>query len=372
MIAGKLLKRRGKEMFENYDVENLKNIGISISILLLFLLVRKIFLKYILKFIQRLSKKARTPFFTHTFDSIEQPIGFLFIILGLYVALWYFPYIDQSHPMMIKIFKSLIIFTISWGLYNFSSASSVLFEKIRDRFDINLDQILIPFLSKGLQFIIVAITFSIIAQEFDYDVNGFVAGLGIGGLAFALAAKDAIANFFGGVVIILERPFSIGDWIQTTNVEGTVEDITFRSTRVREFTQALVTIPNATLANAVITNWSKMGKRRVTFHLGIHHDTPKQKIRDIVAKVDTFIRNHPGVHEESIFVKFDQFDVNSLEIFIYFFTKSTVWADYLDIKEEINFKILEILEDEGVSLAYPTSTLVVDAESNSTHELSSM
>ncbi len=359
-------------MFANVDDENLQNLGISIGILLLFLLVRKIFLKYILKFVQKLSKKARTPFFTHTFNSIEQPIGFLFIVLGLYVALRYFPYLDQSGPLVIKIFRSLIIITISWGLYNFSSASSVLFEKIRDRFDINMDQILIPFLSKGLRFIIIAITFSIIAQEFNYDVNGFVAGLGLGGLAFALAAKDAIANFFGGIVIIMERPFSIGDWIQTTDVEGTVEDITFRSTRVREFTQALVTIPNATLANAVITNWSKMGKRRVTFHLGVQHNTPKQKIEEIVKKVDAFIRNHPGVHEETIFVKFDQFDMNSLDIFIYFFTKSTVWGEFLDIKEEINFKILEVLEEEGVSLAYPTSTLVVDGESNSTHELSSM
>ena len=143
----------------------------------------------------------------------------------------------------------------------------------------------------------------------------------------------------------------MGDWIQTSDVEGTVEDITFRSTRVREFTQALVTVPNATLANAVITNWSKMGKRRVTFHLGVQHDTPKQKIEEIVKKVDAFIRNHPGVHEETIFVKFDQFDMNSLDIFIYFFTKSTL-GEFLDIKEEINFKILEVLEEEGVSLAY--------------------
>lgn len=359
-------------MLANYDVENLKNIGISIGILLIFLLVRKIFLRYVLKFIQKLSKKARTTFFTHVFNSIEQPIGFLFIVIGLYLAVRYFPYIDQSNPYIIKVFRSLVIFSISWGLYNFASASSVMFEKLRDRFDLKMDQILIPFISKGLRFIIIAITFSIIAQEFDYDVNGFVAGLGLGGLAFALAAKDMIANFFGGIVIITERPFSIGDWIQTADVEGTVEDITFRSTRVREFTQALVTIPNATLANAVITNWSKMGKRRVTFHLGVHHDTPKQKIHTIVQQVDTFIRNHPGVHEETIFVKFDQFDVNSLDIFIYFFTKSTVWGEFLEVKEEINFKILEILEAEGVSLAYPTSTLVVDSESNSTHELSSM
>ncbi len=359
-------------MFVNYDIENLRNIGISIGILLAVFLLRKIFLTSIFKFIQRLSKKARTPFFSHTFNSIEQPIGFLFIVVGLYVAIRYFPYIDQSNPLIIKIFRSLVIFSISWGLYNFSSATSVIFEKIRNRFDINMDQILIPFLSKGLRFVIIAISFSIIAQEFDYDVNGFVAGLGLGGLAFALAAKDAVANFFGGMVIIMERPFSIGDWIQTADVEGTVEDITFRSTRVRAFTQAVATVPNATLANAVITNWSKMGKRRATFHLGLQIDTPQQKIQEVVKKVDTFIRNHPGVHEETIFVKFDQFDVNSLDIFIYFFTTSTVWGEYLQVKEEVNFRILEILEEEGVSLAHPISTLVVDTESNSAHELSSM
>ena len=181
-------------------------------------------------------------------------------------------------------------------------------------------------------------------------------------MAFALAAKDAIANFFGGIVIITERPFSLGDWIQTSSVEGTIEDITFRSTKVRAFTQALVTVPNATLANSVITNWSKMGKRRVTFHLGVQHDTPKQQIQEVVQKIESFIRNHPGVHEETILVKFDQFDVNSLDIFVYFFTKSTVWEEYLTVKEEINFKVLDILEEENVALAYPVSTLVVESE----------
>ena len=133
-----------------------------------------------------------------------------------------------------------------------------------------------------------------------------------------------------------------------------------------------MTVPNAALANSVITNWSKMGKRRVTFHLGVHHDTPKQKIQEVVEKVDSFIRNHPGVHQETIFVKFDQFDMNSLDIFIYFFTKSTVWGEFLEVKEEINFRILEILEEEDVSLAFPSSTLVVETQSNSIHEISSM
>ncbi|MFP3359363.1 mechanosensitive ion channel family protein, partial [Planococcus sp. SIMBA_143] len=130
---------------------------------------------------------------------------------------------------------------------------------INHKYNVKIDHILIPFFSKALRLIIVAIGISVIAQEFEYDINGFVAGLGIGGLAFALAAKDALANLFGGIIIITEKPFTIGDWIKTPSVEGTIEDISFRSTKVRTFAQALVTVPNATLSNEAITNWSKMG-----------------------------------------------------------------------------------------------------------------
>ncbi|HWL26080.1 MAG TPA: mechanosensitive ion channel family protein [Ureibacillus sp.] len=346
----------------NYDIDKLTNLGISIGILLLFLLLRKIFTTYIFKFILKISKKSPTNFFTHVFNSFEQPIRWLFIIVGVYVALRYFPYLDQRDPLFLKFFRASIIFIISWGLYNMSSASSVLFEKIRDRFDINMDQILIPFLSKGLRFIIIAISFSIIAQEFNYDVNGFVAGLGLGGLAFALAAKDAIANFFGGIVIIIEKPFSIGDWIQTSSVEGIVEDITFRSTSVRTFTQALVTVPNAGLSNSVITNWSKMGKRGVSFNLEVKYDTPRNKLKQVAEEIEYTLHNHSGVHKETIFVKFDQLNTNGLRIFVYFFTSSTVWGDYLKVKEDINYAIMDILEQEGVSLALPISTVIVEKD----------
>src|SRR5699024_6731493 len=127
-----------------------------------------------------------------------------------------------------------------------------------------IDEILVSFLSRALQFIIIAMAISIVLQEFDYHIGGLITGLGIGGLAISLAAKDALANLFGGVVIVTEKPFTINDWIMTPSVEGTVEDISFRSTKVRTFDQALVVVPNATLANEAITNWSKMGKRRIS------------------------------------------------------------------------------------------------------------
>lgn len=343
---------------------DLADIGISIGILFLFLLFRKIFAKYIFQLILKLSKKSPTEFFSRLFLSFELPLRWLFLVIGVYVAVGYFPYLEQSNLLFLKIIRSSIIVLISWGLYNLSSSSSILFMKINERWNVDIDKILIPFLSKAIRFIIIAISFSIVAQEFGYNVSGFVAGLGLGGLAFALAAKDVLGNLFGGVVIITEKPFSIGDWIQTPSVEGTVEDITFRSTKVRTFAQAVVVVPNATLANESITNWSKMGKRRITFNLGVTYDTPKDKLETVITRIDDMLKNHDAIHQETIFVTFDKYNDSSLDIFLYFFTKTTVWETFLKVKQEINFNIMEILDEEGVSVAFPSRTLYVESQTD--------
>jgi MscS family membrane protein len=343
------------DLFHFYPV--LKDTSISLLIFFAFILLRKIFTKYVFHIILRLSKKTPNDFFSHLLLSFEKPFRWLFIILGIYVATDYFPFLDQSNPLFLKLVRSSIIFIITWGLYNLSSASSILFLAIKERFNIEIDKILIPFLSNSLRFIIIAISFSIIAQEFDYDVNGFVAGLGLGGLAFALAAKDTIGNLFGGVVIITEKPFSIGDWIFTPSVEGTVEDINFRSTKIRTFAQAIVTVPNSILANEPITNWSKMGKRQITFNLGVTYETSKEQLEKVVKRIEYTLRTHTEIHQDTIFVTFDRYNDSSLDIFLYFFTKTTVWGDYLKVKEEINFKIMEIIGSEGVSIAFPSRTL---------------
>ncbi|HEX6594114.1 MAG TPA: mechanosensitive ion channel family protein [Bacillota bacterium] len=343
-----------------FSEENLINSAIGLGIFLLFLLFRKIFAIYGFKILLKLSKKSPTQLLSQIFLAFEKPFQWLFIILGIYVSADYFPFINQANPFFLKLIRSSIIALLAWGLYNLTSSSSILYK----RFNEKLDDILIPFLSKGVRFIIIAISISVIAEEFDYDVNGFVAGLGLGGLAFALAAKDMLANLFGGVIIVTEKPFNIGDWILTPSVEGTVEDITFRSTKVRTFAQALVTVPNATLANESITNWSKMGKREVTFNLRITYDTPVDKVKDVVNQIEHLLQTHSEIHQETIFVTFDQYKENGLEIFLYFFTKTIDWGEYLSVKEEINFKIMDILESEGVSIAIPSRRLYTETETD--------
>src|SRR5690625_4558039 len=284
----------------------------------------------------------------------------LILIAGVYFAVGYFPFLEQSNNLLIHVLKSGVIFMIGWGLYNLSSSSSVLFSKINKKYHMNIDEILIPLFSRTLRIIIIAISFSIIAQEFGYDVNGFVAGLGIGGLAFALAAKDALANMFGGIIIITEKPFTIGDWVLTPSVEGTIEDISFRSTKVRTFAQALVTVPNATLSNEPITNWSKMGKRQITFNLTLTYDTPREKIEIVVRQVEYLLKNHSEIHPETIFVNFDEYKENGIEIFLYFFTKTTDWGYYLKIREEINLHIYELLESENIRIALPSRRIIME------------
>lgn len=197
-------------------------------------------------------------------------------------------------------------------------------------------------------------------QEWGYDVKGFITGLGLGGLAFALAAQDTLSNIFAGVVIITDKPFSIGDWIKTPDVEGTVEDINFRNTRIRTFSQALVTVPNAKLTSSTITNWSKMGKRRVTFNLGVTYGTSREKLEICVKEIKNMLEKHPDIHKETINVTFDSFGSSSLDIFLYFFTNTTNWSEFMKIKEDVNFKILCILEKEDVSVAFPSRSIYIE------------
>ena len=213
--------------------------------------------------------------------AFEGPLRFFFIALGLYAATIYLPLSPGQELLASKVFRSVIVVLMAVGLYNLADANSVIFRRIQTTFDIELDKILIPFLSNFLRIVIVLLAFTIIAQELNYDINGLIAGLGLGGLAIALAAKDGLANIFGGIIIILDKPFSIGDWISTASVEGTVEEITFRSTKVRTFAHALVTVPNSTLANEAITNWSRMGRRRITFNLGVTYTTPRARLKKI-------------------------------------------------------------------------------------------
>ncbi|QKS71589.1 mechanosensitive ion channel family protein [Paenalkalicoccus suaedae] len=333
---------------------------IAVGIFFLFLVFRKLFTTYVFKMIVSLSRKIPTDLITNILLAFERPMRSFMVFIGLFIAFVYFPLPDTYQAIFTQIFRSIIIVHVAWGLFNLASSSSSILTSVGKRFDVAEDDILMPFVSKLIRFAIVAMGLSIVLSEWGFEVGGFVAGLGLGGLAFALAAQESLGNFFGGVVIITEKPFAVGDWISTPSVEGIVEDINFRSTLVRTFSDSLITVPNSTLSNEPIENWSQMGKRRVSFNLGVEYGTPVARLRSLMTKLDTYLRNHEDVDQELIMVKFSEFQDSSLEILVYYFTKPTGWVDHLNIKESINIAIIHMLEEEDVKIAFPTSTLHVE------------
>ncbi len=326
---------------------------IAALIIIFTFFVRGILTRIVLNIIIRLTKKTRTELDRVIMLAFEGQLKVLIFIIGLFLAFNYLPLSPGVMIVLTSLFRSAIIVLIAWGLFNLAGNEAY----NRVSYLMKLEQGLAIFVSKGLRAIIIALAFVIVIQEWGYDVSGLIAGLGIGGLALSLAAKDALANIFGGVMIILDKPFAVGDWILTPSVEGTVEEMSLRSTRVRTFANSLVTVPNAVLANEAITNWTRMQKRRITFHLGVTYTTPRHKLQNCVNKIKDLLKNHPDVHPDLIMVHFDQFAGSSLDIFIYFFTRTKVWTEFLAVKEDINFKIMEILEKEGVSVAFPSRSI---------------
>ena len=209
--------------------ELLIKILIAFSILLGFCYLENCYYYY-LNTLLKITKKTRGDL-DPTFLGLERPVRFLLVIVGIYLALSYL--LITPNQQYLDVFLRLYTYFITWGVYNLADTYSGLFQRLIGKLGLDWDPILFPFISKSFRFIVVALAFTIIVQEWGYNIQGFIAGLGLGGLAFALAAQDTVKNIFGGLVIITERPFSIGDWILTPSVEGTVLDITFRSTKIR-------------------------------------------------------------------------------------------------------------------------------------------
>jgi MscS family membrane protein len=259
-----------------------------------------------------------------------------------------------------KLGRMVSIVLMGWFLWRLVDGLSVYALAQAKTTDSSLDDQLIPFVSKTLKLFLVVTAVLVVAQNMGYSISGLIASLGIGGIAVAMAAKDTIANLFGSVMLLVDRPFSVGDWIKTSKFEGVVEEIGFRSTRIRTFARTLVNVPNSMLANMVIDNIDARSKRRIKMRIGITYATSTDKMQQAIEGIEKILREHPGVDQEYSLVKFDNFDDSSLSIFLYYFSKSKVWADYLQVRQEVNMEIMQLLESLELEFAFPSRTLYIE------------
>lgn len=343
------------------SIDTLKYIGIGIGIFLMFLVLRKLITKLILKISIKISKRTNTQLNVKITEAFQEPLGVFFIVMGIYFAILYlgkaFSYDLDNNTLLNRLLNSSVITLTSWGFCNLTAEYSWLYDRLSGKLNSKLDKIVFSFLARIMKFIIISFTVIMILSEWGYNVNGFLTGVGIGGAAIAFAAKDALANIIAGFMIILDKPFSIGDYIRTPNVEGIVEDINFRSTKVRALDKSIIIEPNSTIANGTIFNLTRRKSRKIYFTIGLSYSTTKEQIEMCLTEIRKVLINNKNIRNENLYVNFHEFADSSLNIVINCLTNTAEYAKYLKIKEDINFEILEIVDRVGTSMAFPSTSI---------------
>jgi len=335
---------------------------ISLIILCVFLFLGKPISSLIVKILTYFTKKAHNTFTYKLIKTLNRPLYFLIGLSGIYLSFKYLAFPEPIAHTIGHLYKTSILLCVGITLFQLMNPIGELFGHFSHKLNLQFNRIIIPFMTKVLKFIVVALILTMIFSEWGYSINGFVAGLGLVGLAISLAARDTISNLFGGFIIITEKPFTIGDWVSTPSVEGTVEDISIHSTRIRTFADALVTIPNSTLANEAVINWSRMEKRQLTFNIELDIRTSRQQIEHCLTDIRSYLHNNNDVHQDAIYVYLQEMNTTGFNILLYFFTTTTIWKQWLKNREEINFNILNILENHHVQLAIPSQSIFYHEE----------
>ncbi len=307
-------------------------------------------------------KTTRVDFDYLVATAASKPVGYLLLIMGLAGACAVLPLPTKVALLVFGAIKVVASADVIWFLFRIVDVVAEYLARLTRRTESQLDDQLIPLLSKALKVTVVLVGAVTALQVLGINVTGLVAGLGIGGLAVALGLQDTLANFFGSVFIFIDRPFAVGDWIKVGDVEGTVTEVGFRSTRIETFPKTVVTIPNKTVANAVIDNKSRMPKRRVMQTIGVTYETTAQQMTEVVEAIRKTLENDDGVHQEYIVVRFTEFADSSLNILVYYFTKATAYADHLATKERVNLAIMRAIDELGLSIAFPTQTVYFEGD----------
>ena len=340
----------------------LYKMALALFVFFVFLFLRKIFTITILQTIKQFTKKTKTDIDDKILNILEEPIRFSFIVLGFY----FFTLILKINNMAtMHLIRTLITIVVFWILFGSIDVFDKFIYKFTKKFGKELHQEIGNFLIKSIKVFVVIIGITAILQDWGINVSAFIASLGIGGLAFALAAKDTAANLFGGLTILADQSFKIGDWIKVGKIEGTVEDIGLRTTKIRTFEKSLIVMPNQTIANSPIENFSKRGQRRISMRIGLTYDITKEIIENIVKEITNMLKSHPKIaQDQTMLVRFDQFQDSSLSIFIYTFVNSAIWNEYLEAKEDINYKIMQIVKNNKAEFAFPSQSIYIEKINN--------
>ncbi len=294
-------------------------------------------------------------------EALSRPLGTLWAFSGLAVALTIIPIDEISRLKKLKSHFLLIGFAIIilWSLFKIIDVLTAYLKVYTQKTKTTLDDQLLPLFRKTAKVLAFIIVFIWVAQALNYKVSTLIAGLGLGGFAIALGLQDTLSNLFGSIFILFDRPFKVGDRIKVEGVDGIVEDIGMRSTRIRTLSKTLASIPNKTVASTKIDNFAEMTKRKVMQTIGVTYDTTADQMEQAVTEIKELIFANDEIDKDFILVRFDDFGDSSLNIAIIYFTNTVDYDAYLAVKEKINLGIMRKLVELDLSMAFPSRTIYI-------------
>ncbi len=334
---------------------------VQVFVVVFLTLLLNFFLKKILVKIHAQLRKTNTYWDDAFIDAILSPLSLLIWILGLIFAAEIVR-VETEAPIFLvtPVIRTIgVIFCLAWFLVRFIQRieENIIYHKTQA--EVSFDRTTVDAIGKLLRISVIITAILVALQSLGYSVSGVLAFGGVGGLVIGLAAKDLLANFFGGLMVYLDRPFSVGDWIRSPDkeIEGTVEKIGWRLTVIRTFDKRPLYVPNSVFTMIAVENPARMTNRRIFETVGIRY-ADAGKMADIVAAVKKMLIEHDEIDtSQTLIVNFNKFAASSLDFFIYALTKTTNWTKFHEVKQDVLLKTIHIIEEHGAECAFPTSTI---------------
>jgi len=346
--------------FKNITEEKIVDILIAIIIVTVFCIFSSILSYFIIKMFKRKEKNKEKI----KANAFYLPLRILLIFIGLSIAIYILQLPEAVMIIWRRIFKIVVICLVANGLINIVDPKSEIAKKLRKKDASNKDKTVANFTGRILKYIIYIFAGFFIITELGYNVSGLVAGLGIGGAIVALAAQDFVKGLISGMSILSDKPFLVGDWIEVGTEQGTVIDISFRSTKIKTSNNTIVTLPNSAITETSVINWSRLKQRRYELNLKLPLETNSDVMETIVNRIRFVLQANEKVVPDTVQVHFNTIDESGNNIIIYLYTEVVDYAKFLEFRQEINSQILKVLESENVKLAYPGQNIYVMNEND--------
>ena len=349
-------------LLTNFLGNSIKDYIYFFGIILIGLIFKKLISKYLSNILYKVVGKKDNNVGIDKFDELlTKPIGFFIVLCFIYFGASYVSYpsfIDENFQSIFsKIFSLFLIYAIYKIFVKVIDYIGLILKQRAAETENKMDDQLIPFaIEIGRILVVIFALFFILGNVFDINITALATGLGIGGIAIAMASKESLENLLGSFTIFFDRPFTVGDVVKVGTVTGLVEKVGFRSTRIKTFDKSVVTVPNKKMIDAELDNLGLRPVRRVKFYIGLTYDTSTEQIKNIVSDIQEMINSHEKTNEEGK-VRFQEFGASSLDIMVLYYVNSPKWEDLIDVKEDVNYKIMDIVKKHNSDFAFPSTSV---------------